>query len=361
MKDRHVVYQDTQYPLVLVTGATGWLGKRVVQALTIGGVETGLGERFYAQTIRCLVPDDEPATSLDDFGAEIIRGSITNSADLTNFFKNSEGSLLIHLAGVIHPPSFKTNTWKAINVDGTENLLALAKQHAIAKMTVMSSNSPLGTNTGSNQVFTEDSPYRPYMGYGKSKYQMEIMLSREMIAGSPLGITIVRSPWFYGPGQPPRQSRFFSMIREGRFPIFGSGTNRRSMGYVDNLAQGILLASYHPGANGEIFWIADEEPYSMAAIVETVAGLLENEFGLTVKSAAPRYPGIIADVSRLVDRISQGLGVYNQSIHILSEMNVSIACSVDKAKSTLGFEPRISLREGMRKSIQWCLESGIDI
>ena len=99
----------------------------------------------------------------------------------------------------------------------------------------------------------------------------------------------------------------------------------------------------------------------MAAIVETVAGLLENEFGLTVKSAAPRYPGIIADVSRLVDRISQGLGVYNQSIHILSEMNVSIACSVDKAKSTLGFEPRISLREGMRKSIQWCLESGIDI
>src|SRR5262249_60306968 len=61
---------------------------------------------------------------------------------------------------------------------------------------------------------------------------------------------LIRPPWFYGPNQPPRQTLFFRMIRDGKMPIVGSGQNLRSMGYVDNLCQGLLLAATAEAAGG---------------------------------------------------------------------------------------------------------------
>ncbi len=71
---------------------------------------------------------------------------------------------------------------------------------------------------------------------------------------------LVRPPWFYGPNQPPRQTLFFRMIRAGKAPIVGSGRNLRSMSYIDNLCQGLLLAAMTPRANGQTYWIADRRP-----------------------------------------------------------------------------------------------------
>ena len=62
--------------------------------------------------------------------------------------------------------------------------------------------------------------------------------------------TIIRAPWFYGPDQPKRQSEF-SMVRSGRFPLIGTGENLRSRSYVDNLVEGVILASKHFDKNGE--------------------------------------------------------------------------------------------------------------
>ena len=106
----------------------------------------------------------------------------------------------------------------------------------------MSSNSPLGCNPFPDHLFDEQSPYHPYMNYGRSKYLMEQHI-REVQQARMLETVIIRAPWFYGPHQPPRQSLFFQMIRDGKAPIVGSGENRRSMAYIENLAQGILLAA----------------------------------------------------------------------------------------------------------------------
>src|SRR5206468_3377962 len=116
----------------------------------------------------------------------------------------------------------------------------------------------------------------PYMGYGRSKMQMELAVKDR--AGK-IETVVIRAPWFYGPNQPPRQTLFFQMIRDGKAPIVGSGRNLRSMAYVDNLCQGLLLAASSERAVGETFWIADRRPYSMNEIVDTVERLLEREFG----------------------------------------------------------------------------------
>ena len=61
---------------------------------------------------------------------------------------------------------------------------------------------------------------------------------------------VIRPPWFYGPGQPPRQALFFTMIKDGKAPLVGRGDNRRSMAYIDNICQGLLLCERVEQARG---------------------------------------------------------------------------------------------------------------
>ena len=151
------------------------------------------------------------------------------------------------------------------------------------------------------------------------------------------------------------------MIRQGKGPIVGSGENRRSMAYVDNLCQGLLLAALTPVAAGRAYWIADRLPYTMNQVIDTVERLLETEFGLSVAHKRLRLPGLAAEVAYACDWALQSLGRYHQKIHVLSEMNKHIACSVALAERELDYRPAVALEEGMRRSIRWCLEQGLAI
>jgi nucleoside-diphosphate-sugar epimerase len=143
------------------------------------------------------------------------------------------------------------------------------------------------------------------------------------------------------------------MIRDGKAPIVGDGENRRSMAYVDNICHGLLLCEEVQEANGQTYWIADQRPYTMNEIVDTIERLLEAEFSQECVHKRMKLPGFMGDIAQLVDWSLQSIGTYQQKIHVLSEMNKSIACSVEKAKKELGYDPRISLEEGMRRSLRW--------
>ena len=227
-----------------------------------------------------------------------------------------------------------------------------AVANGVRRLIHVSSNSPIGCNPSRDHVFDESSPYNPYMNYGKSKKRGEDIVNETGKRGQ-LEIVIIRPPWFYGPDQPPRQTLFFKMIRDGKAPILGGGENMRSMAYVDNICQGLLLCEKVQEANGKTYWIADERPYTMNEIVDTIERLLETEFKQACAHKRMRLPGFVGDVAQLIDGSLQSIGLYNQKIHVLSEMNKTIACSVEKAKKELGYEPKVSLEEGMRRSLQW--------
>ena len=141
-------------------------------------------------------------------------------------------------------------------------------------------------------MFTEDSPYDPYLGYGRSKYEAEQLVQQAHDRGD-LATVIVRAPWFYGPYQPPRQSQFFRAIRRGRFPLVGDGTQRRSMVYTDNLVQGLLRAEVAPTRRpGNAYWVADAEPYELREILATVRRALDGRGPAHVRTRHdPAAPG----------------------------------------------------------------------
>jgi nucleoside-diphosphate-sugar epimerase len=344
---------------ILITGANGWLGKRLARLIARREIDTAVLAHMPANpSLRCLILPGEKADDLRQIGAQVTCGDVRSARDCATFCENAKDAVLIHTAGVIHPQRIKD--FYDINVGGTRNILNAARAAGIRRVVVVSSNSPLGVNRSASDVFDESFPYNPYMNYGRSKMQAELFINQFEKEGGPECV-IVRPPWFYGPDQPPRQTLFFTMIKNGKAPIVGSGNNMRSMAYVDNLSEGLLLAAYVERAAGQTYWIADRRPYSMNEIIDTVERLLETEFHLKVAHKRMRLPNAASEVAFLADNFFQSLGMYQQKIHVLSEMNKTIACSIAKAEAELGYDPKVSLEEGMRRSLAFCVEHGIPI
>jgi nucleoside-diphosphate-sugar epimerase len=90
-----------------------------------------------------------------------------------------------------------------------------------------------------------------------------------------------------------------------------------------------------------------------------VERLLETEFGHKCKHKRLRLPAFASAAAYTVDKTLQSLGWYHQKIHVLSEMDKTIACSVALAEQELGYRPTVALEEGMRRSLKWCREVGI--
>lgn len=346
---------------VIVTGALGWLGISLVQSLVKGLADhEALRQPRPDLRIRCLILPGQDAAQLQKISdrVEVLAGDIRNPADCARLCQDFSGAILFHTAGIIHPG--KVAEFYQINVQGTKNLLDAAIAAGVRRAIVVSSNSPCGCNPHPDHLFDEQSPYHPYMNYGRSKMQMELAIQERQQQGR-IETVILRPPWFYGPNQPPRQTLFFQMVRDGKGPIVGSGQNLRSMGYIDNLCQGLLLAALVERANGQVYWIADKRPYSMNEVMDTIERLLETEFGQKCAHKRMRLPGFASEIALVADAALQGLGLYQQKIHVLSEMNKTIACSIARAEKELGYRPAVALEEGMRRSMAWCVEQGIRI
>lgn len=338
-----------------MTGATGWLGRRLVDALLDGLPDVpALAGPAARPEIRALVPPQQDGSSLAARGLACVPGDLTQPASLAAFVKGARGATLFHCAGVIHPR--RSAEFDAVNAAGTRALVEAAAAAGVRRVVHVSSNSPFGGASDPATRFDESTPYKPYMGYGRSKMLAERAVLEAGARGA-FEAVVIRAPWFYGPGQPPRQTRFFSMVRDGKFPVPGDGSQCRSMTYVDDLCQGLLLAERAPDAAGQAFWIADGRPYPLTEIVGTVGRVLSG-FGYAVAPSQMHVPRWLPDVARVADRVIQAVGAYDPRVHVLSELNLTIACSIDKARRTLGYAPVVGLEEGMRRSVAWVLAQG---
>jgi nucleoside-diphosphate-sugar epimerase len=336
----------------IVTGATGWFGRALLAALTDSAGP------HVRRSIRALVTTPSAAGEVAA-GIDPIVGDVRTSAGLGDLFADIPSGHtvdVIHAAGVIHPRT--PSEWVEVNARGTANVAAKAREAGVRRLVHVSSNSPFGVNPHPGDVFRNDEPYDPYLGYGRSKMLAELRLLDEVANG--LDAVIVRPPWFYGPHQPARQTTFFTMVRKGRFPIVGDGRQRRSMVYVEDLVYGVIRAELAQCPAGRGWWIADARPYELNEIVSSVTDALAAA-GLDVAARQLHVPSVVSRAAAAADAALQRRHRYAASLHVLGELGTTIACDISAARHELGYEPSVGLAEGMRRSVEWCLANGIEL
>lgn len=345
-------------PLCLVTGAPGWLGSRLVDVLRNGSPELPAAEG--GRRVRCLVLPETPAAALAALppDVELVAGDVRDPGSLVDFFRGAEGASVFHLCGVVNPP--RTRDFEEINVEGSRNVLTGAVNAGAARFIAISSNTVAGPNPYPGHLFDEQSPRNPRLPYGRSKALMEDLVNEAFAAGL-LQTVVIRPCRFYGPGQHPARSRLYRMIRTGRVPLVGRGDALWSMSYIDNTCQALLLAERSPAAAGRTYWIADRRPYTVRETLDVVEDLLEREFGIPVRHRRRRVPVVVGRLAAAGDALVQRFGVIEPHLHALGHLQESCACSIAAAESELGYDPRIELEEGTRRSIRWCLDNGVSI
>jgi nucleoside-diphosphate-sugar epimerase len=341
-----------------VTGYPGWLGSRLVEVLREGLPELPASDPN--RRIRCLALPTTSRAALAALpsGIELVTGDVRDPNSLRELFRGAEEATVFHLCGVVAPP--RTRDFYDVNVVGTRNVLECAAAAGAGRVIAISSNMVAGPNPHPQRLYDEQSARRPTLPYGKSKLLMEDAVN-EAFASGRLSTVILRPCRFYGPRQHPARTRLYRMIRQGRMPILGKGDALWSMSYVDNTCQAILLAERSPVAVGKTYWIADRRPYTVREITDTVEAVLERDFGIPVSHRRLRLPVAAGRIAAVADVLLQRFGVIEKRLHALGHLQESGACTIAAARRDLGYDPKIELEEGTRRSIRWCLENGQEI
>ena len=237
--------------MFLVTGANGYIGSKLVPYL--------LGEGYR---LRCLVRSAEKAESLEELGAEVVVGDITNKRSLQGLTDGIE--VVFHLAGDVSDSEEKAHR---VNVGGTENLMEVFRDKGIKAFIFASSAAVYGDTRG--ETVDEDSSTAPYNAYGRSKLAAENdLLDGYDDYGFP--VIILRLATVYGPGSPALRQE---AIRTGDFRILGSGNNWMNFVHIDDLLS-ILEMLAKKGKPGETYIVSDDEPVTAKDFSGFIAGKL---------------------------------------------------------------------------------------
>ena len=231
---------------VLVTGASGFIGRALVPALVTAGYDVRAAIHHTLAPFSSAV---EVAT-LGDLGADVDWRPLMADVDF-----------VVHLAGVAHTEDVAEVLYDRVNHLATARLAAAA-QAAGVKRVVFVSTIRAQTGPRSDHILTEADTPRPTDPYGRSKLAAEIALAR-----SGADFTVLRPVLVYGPGV---KGNLRALARLAALPIplpFGAFTNVRSVLSISNLVAAIAHVLHHAPSNRETYVVADPKPVSLADIV----------------------------------------------------------------------------------------------
>lgn len=311
---------------IMVTGASGFVGRKLCTALdNVDGIEVIAAVR-------------KP----QDIGVQEVVVADINSYTAWKGPLNRV-DVVFHLAARVHVMHDDVEdplaAFREVNLHTTVNLARQAAAAGVKRFVYVSSIKVNGEFT-SVKPFTETDTPNSQDPYGISKWEAEQAL-RKIGHETGMEIVIVRPPLVYGTGV---KANFHSLLKlvSREFPLpLGSIHNRRSMVYVQNLVDALMLCATHPAAAGQTYLVSDGEDVSTPQLVRAIARAMRRParvfpFPLSVM----RFAAALLGKSPVVDRLTQSLEIDSSKI-----------------RNELGWQPPYSMQQGLQETADWFLES----
>jgi nucleoside-diphosphate-sugar epimerase len=321
----------------LVTGGTGFIGSHLIEKLCSNNTP-----------VRCISKDYLNSDQLDKLNVEFIKGDLLNGSVLEDLFNDID--VVFHVAGVTHAQSKKE--YYDGNYLATKQLIEFCanSRQKIKRFIYVSSLTAVGPSLTGIEV-DETTPYHPVSDYGMSKMMAEYEILKYR---SKIPISIVRPSAVYGPRERDMYM-YMKSIKHGIQLLIGFNKKYLNLIYVDDLVEGIITAAENIKAEDEIYFLGSEISYPNEDIGNTIAEIL-NKNPLNFHLPHSMVFGICG-LEELFGKIcNKQMYLNTQKARELIQNNWT--CSIEKAKTQLGFNPHISLYEGFLNTFTWYKKMG---
>jgi len=310
---------------ILITGGAGFIGSHLVDRLmTEGGWRITVVDdfnNFYDPSIK----RENIRARFSDPNFNLVEADIRSLNALEPVFAEINFDRIVHLAARagVRPSLKEPHLYLETNVNGTLNLLELARQSGVKQFIFGSSSSVYGIN--SKVPFSEDDPiFNAISPYAATKAAGEL-LCHTYTHLYDMRIVCLRFFTVYGARQRPDLAihKFAKLITEGKtIPVFGDGTTRRDYTYIDDIIAGVRAAIDYKASKYEIINLGESRTVELRELIS----LLENELGRRAEiDWQPMQPG---DVPQTF-------------------------ADITKARRLLGYDPQTQIEEGIRKFVEW--------
>ncbi|WP_394825158.1 NAD-dependent epimerase/dehydratase family protein [Pendulispora albinea] len=323
---------------VLITGASGFLGSHVAEQLSLGG-----------HSVRALVRRTSNRKFLESLSnVELVYGAV-EEADKVEAAADGVDAI-VHAAGIVKARN--REEFHAINVGGTQNVIAAAKKQAgkIRRVVYVSSLEACGPSVNGDPIDADQQ--NPITAYGRSKLEAERAIQA---VKDELPVVTLRPTGIYGP-RDVEIFEVFKAVQRRVLPITGDGSAKVTFTYATDCAKAIIRAIEADIPSGRSYFITDGKIYVQREAMEEVERAIGKR--AIIRKGLPL--GVISAVALGVETYGK---FANKAVMLTREKANMLAqpywvCSTDNAMADLGWKPEVDWAEGTRRTVKWYRENG---
>ncbi len=326
--------------LNLVTGATGFIGSNLVKHL-----------RGQGQRVRVLVRDPAKLKTLSLEVDGVVQGDITDAASVAEAVADVDRVYAI--AGTFREPNLNRAQYEKVNVEAVRIMLEAAAAAGVRRV-VHCSTCGIHGDVPRGQQADEDTPLRGTGDYEETKAAGD-RLARQLGEQLGLEVAVVRPTQVYGPGDT-RLLKLFKMTDKDRPLMIGPGDGGYHLVFIDDLVQGFQLAGQREAAAGQAYLIGGAEVPSVKALFAALAEL----HGRDQQKLRTLPAGPMLAAGSLCETVCKPLGIsppiYRRRVEFFTNNR---SFNIGKAREQLGYQPRVSMHDGLLRTATWYREQGM--
>ena len=315
-----------------VTGAGGFIGGRLASHLLNEGHE-----------VVAIVRHEEQGEALRSEGAIVRIADVCEPSQLDETTKDVTG--IFHLAALFNHPECNWDDYRAVNVQGTLNVMRTARVNNVGRVVHCST---VGVATEADAPpYSEETPYSPQPDdkYEVSKTEGE-QAARKYAKKHDMSLAVIRPAQVYGPGDVSKK-KFYKLVQKGI--IVSPGKTTKHLIYIDDLCRAFEMAMLNDAAHNQVFLIAGEKPTQLKDLVSMAADALGTNYPSIRLPATP-----VTMTCALVEKLCNAVGI--KPIVIKRSMDFftrSVECDTTKSRDLLGFVGNTPVADGVSATVAW--------